>query len=156
MGKMRSASLLTNNMGRGAISAAIRVQGHRNVLYRNMQSQWPLITRLETYDGRSAMPLTGTATLTRSSAAAIQNVAAPPPLMPVTADPLGIHVGPADQVVDATHAVPAFHSGRRVATRMPPPTLLAIGAVVEGRNFAELQRVEHQADVPVPGKPDAV
>ena len=31
------------------------------------------------------MPLTGTATFTRSSAAAIQNVAAPPPLMPVTA-----------------------------------------------------------------------
>ena len=30
------------------------------------------------------MPLTGTATFTRSSAAAIQNVAAPPPLIPVT------------------------------------------------------------------------
>ena len=30
------------------------------------------------------MPLTGTAHLTRSSAAAIQNVAAPPPEMPVT------------------------------------------------------------------------
>ncbi len=30
------------------------------------------------------MPLTGTATRTRSSAAATQNVAAPPPLIPVT------------------------------------------------------------------------
>ncbi len=31
------------------------------------------------------MPLTGTATFTRSSAAATQKVAAPPPLIPVTA-----------------------------------------------------------------------
>ena len=33
---------------------------------------------------KSAIPLTGTATFTRSSAAETQNVDAPPPLMPVT------------------------------------------------------------------------
>ncbi len=76
--------------------------------------------------------------------------------MPVTAIRSRVHVGPADQVVDAADAVEALDARRRVAARMPPPAALAVRAVMNRGDLAQLQRVDHQADVAVPGEPDAV
>ena len=51
---------------------------------------------------------------------------------------LGIDIGSADQVVDASNPVPAFDAGWGVATREPPPSLLPIGAVMYGLDLSHL------------------
>ena len=49
-----------------------------------MQSQWPSTQPSTTWFSKSVIPATGTATLIRSSIAAIHQLYAPPPLRPVT------------------------------------------------------------------------
>src|SRR5262249_35094494 len=88
-------------------------------------------------------------------------------------DALRVHLGPADQVVDAAHAVPALDPRRREAGHAPPPAALdrglaldavraevpgrrAVGAVVHAGDLAQLERVEDQADVAGGGEPHAV
>src|SRR5207253_4882609 len=48
-------------------------------------------------------------------------------------DAVRVHLGPADEVVDAAHAVPALDPRRRVAGRVPPPAVfdhvLALDAI---------------------------
>src|SRR5690606_34756899 len=61
-----------------------------------------------------------------------------------------------DEEIDAANAVPAFDARRRVSARMPPPTALAIRAVMDRGDLAELQRVDDEADVSVAREPDAV
>ena len=72
------------------------------------------------------------------------------------ADALGIDVGPAHEIIDGPDAVPTLNAGGRVAAGLPPPTALAISAVMDSRDFAELQRVNDQADVAVGGEPHAM
>src|SRR5262249_20956657 len=71
-------------------------------------------------------------------------------------DAVGVDVGTTHEIVDATDAVPALDAGRRVTERLPPPAAVAISAVVNARDLAELQRVDDQADVTVRGEPHAV
>src|SRR5207245_6372375 len=72
------------------------------------------------------------------------------------ADALGVHVGSADEVVDAADAVPALDARRRVAQGLPPPAALAVGAVVNAGDFAELQRIDDQATVAMVGEHETV
>ena len=60
------------------------------------------------------------------------------------------------KVVECADAVPRLHTRRRVATGVPPPHAVAIGAVVDAFEFAELDRVNDEADIAVPGEPGAV
>ena len=72
-------------------------------------------------------------------------------------DPLGVDVGRLDEVVDAADAVPALR--RRPACSRGEchhQRLEVVGAVVHGGDLAQLQRIDDQADVAVPGEPDAV
>ena len=75
---------------------------------------------------------------------------------PGHADPLRVHLGTTGQIVDAPNAVPALDAGGSVAARKPPPAAFAIGAMMHAGDFAQLQGVQGQAKVSVPGKPDAV
>ncbi len=69
---------------------------------------------------------------------------------------LRVHVRAAEQVIDTADSVEALDTGRRVTSRMPPPAALAVRAMVNGRNFAQLQSVEDQTDIAVPGEPQAM
>ena len=60
------------------------------------------------------------------------------------------------QVVERANAIPRFHAGRRVPAGGPPPAAQAIRPVMFARDLAELDRVEDEADVAVPRKPDPV
>ena len=102
------------------------------------------------------MPATGTATLMRSSSAAIHQLYAPPPQRPVTPSFVASTSGRVSQVVERPDAVPGFDAGRRVAAVEPPPHAVAVRAVVDAFDLAELQRVDRQADVAVAGEPGAV
>src|SRR5262249_4985033 len=72
------------------------------------------------------------------------------------ADAVRIDILAAHQIIDGADAVPALDAGGRVAERLPPPAALAVGAVVDAGDFAELQRVDDEADVAVVGEPEAV
>ena len=102
------------------------------------------------------MPLIGTAHATRSSAAAIQNVAAPPPEIPVTPIRAGSTSGRLVEVVDRPEPVPALDARGSVPGCLPPPTAITVRAVMRARQLAELQGVDDQADVSVPGIPHPV
>ncbi len=80
----------------------------------------------------------------------------PAPGTPRHPDPFGIHLGSAFQVVDAAHAIPGFHSGRRIATGHPPPHVLGISPVMNTLDLTELNGIDGQANVSVPGEPDSV
>ena len=69
------------------------------------------------------------------------------------ADPIRVHVGPAHEIIDRSDAVPALDAGRGVAGRVPPPAAEVVGAVVFALDFAQLQRVDDQADVAVGREP---
>ena len=60
------------------------------------------------------------------------------------------------EVVERADAVPRLDTGGGVAARVPPPHAVAIGAVVDAFEFAELDRVNGEANVAVPGEPGAV
>src|SRR5690606_21778404 len=72
------------------------------------------------------------------------------------AEPLGVDLRAGLQVVESADAVPGFDAGGGVTPLVPPPHPLAVGAVVQSFDLAQLQRVDDQTDVAVPGKPDAV
>src|SRR6185503_887147 len=48
------------------------------------------------------------------------------------AEALRVDLGTGLQVVDRADRIPALDAGRRVAARMPPPALLAVGPVMDG------------------------
>ena len=102
------------------------------------------------------MPLTGTATFTRSVGRGDPERGGAAAADARDSNPSRIDVGPADKIVDAANAVEAFHAGGRVAPRVPPPAALVVGAVMRRGDFAQFQRVEDQADISMPREPDAV
>src|SRR5207249_4644623 len=67
-----------------------------------------------------------------------------------------IDFGAAAQIVDGANRIPRLDARRRIAARHPPPHLLAIQTVMNPLDFAELERVENDADVAVFGEPRAV
>ncbi len=69
-------------------------------------------------------------------------------------NPFGIHVRSTRQIIDAANSIPAFHAGRRVPARVPPPSSFAICSMMRCSNFSQLQRIKKQADITVPCKPD--
>ena len=71
-------------------------------------------------------------------------------------DPLCIHLWPGLQIIECADTVPGLDPRRGVTPGVPPPHPLPIGAVVQPFDLAQLHRVDGQADIPVPGKPDSV
>src|SRR5207248_2615291 len=72
------------------------------------------------------------------------------------ADLLGVHLGAGFEVVERPHGVPGLDAGRRVAAGRPPPHAEPGGAVVQPLDLAELQRVQHEAAIPLAGEPGRV
>src|SRR5205807_6854629 len=72
------------------------------------------------------------------------------------ADLLRIDLRARHEVIDCANAVPALDSGGGVAVVVPPPAFEVVGAVVDARDLAELQRVDDEANVAVGGEPQAV
>ena len=71
-------------------------------------------------------------------------------------DPMRIHFGATLQVVEGANGIPHFRPGGRVAERKPIPHAQVVRAVMDAGDLAELNRVDDQAHVTVPGEPDAV
>src|SRR5262249_50262825 len=71
-------------------------------------------------------------------------------------DPLLVDVLTAHEVIDGANAVPALDTCRSVAGRLPPPAALTVGAVMDARDFTELQCIEHQAVVTIRREPHGV
>ena len=67
-----------------------------------------------------------------------------------------VHLGPRFEVIQCANAIPCLRSGGTVPARVPPPHSFAIGAVVDALDFAQLDRVQHQADIAVTREPNAV
>jgi len=64
--------------------------------------------------------------------------------------------GREQKVIERADAEPGFDAGWGVAARVPPPSALLMGAAMVALNFAQLQRVNEQADIAVAGEPGAV
>jgi hypothetical protein len=71
-------------------------------------------------------------------------------------DPLRIDLRAGSKVINATNSVPALNTCWCIAARNPPPSAFAICAVMSAGNFAQLKRVDDQADIPVPSEPNPV
>ncbi len=102
------------------------------------------------------MPLTGAAARTRGSAAAIQKVAAPPPLIPVTPDTIRIHVGSRLQIVDRANTVPTLDPPPVCIHDFATTNALSIGTMMLCSDLAQLQRVQNPTNVSMLGKPDGM
>ena len=72
------------------------------------------------------------------------------------AEAVGIHFRPRAKIVDRPDAVPGLDAGGRVTSRVPPPHAFFVSAVVKALDFAELQRIDNQADVTVLCEPPSV
>ena len=68
-------------------------------------------------------------------------------------DSRGVYLGAGLQVIQSANAVPGLDPGGRVAARVPPPLALIVSAVVGPLQFAQLQRVQNQANITIPGEP---
>ena len=71
------------------------------------------------------------------------------------AEALAVHVLARLEIVERADAVPRLRSGGGVTARVPPPHILAVGAVVDALDFAELNGVHDHADVAVAREPRA-
>ena len=72
------------------------------------------------------------------------------------ADPVAVDLGSRLQVVQGPDAVPRLDSRRRVASSVPPPLAVTVGAVMDPLDLAQLKRVDRQAGVAVAGEPGTV
>ena len=95
-------------------------------------------------DASVAVPQTGEQALTRSSAAAIDHVAAPPPEMPVTPSRVASTSGRAGQQVEPADAVQHLDRGRRVAAAVPVEPALAVAAVMIAGHLTKLHGLHDQ------------
>jgi hypothetical protein len=99
------------------------------------------------------MPATGAATVVeRGNCPAIRAAAGPSR----DAEAVGIHFRTRAKIVERPDAVPGLDAGGRVTARVPPPHGFFVSAVVNAWDFAELQRIDDQADVTVLREPHAV
>jgi hypothetical protein len=75
---------------------------------------------------------------------------------PRDGDAVAVHLGTALQIIDGPHPIPAFDARGRVPARLPPPTIVFVSAMMNGRDLAELQGVDDQADITMRRKPHPV
>ncbi len=71
-------------------------------------------------------------------------------------NPATVDFGSRLQVVQSPDAVPRLDSSRRIASSIPPPLAIAVGAVVDAFDLAQLQRVDRQAGVAIASEPGTV
>ena len=71
-------------------------------------------------------------------------------------EPVRIDLRPALQIIERANAVPALDARGRKSARLPPPPIVTVSPMVNACDFAELQRVNDQANVSVRGKPHPV
>src|SRR5262249_2259840 len=69
---------------------------------------------------------------------------------------LRIHFRSALEVIEGADPIPAFDSRGRIAPGLPPPTIVAVSAMVNPGDLAQLQRVDDQTHIPMGGKPHPV
>src|SRR5213075_1552935 len=72
------------------------------------------------------------------------------------AETVGVHFRPRAKIVERPDAVPSLDARGCVPARVPPPQAFLVSAMVDALDFAELQRIDDQADVSVLREPGAV
>src|SRR6056297_3431334 len=67
-----------------------------------------------------------------------------------------IDFGACFQVIESANSIPSFHASGSVTKREPIPAIVSISPPVLAKEFTPLDRINHQANIAVPGKPFAV